>query len=106
LAEWFLSTRPTDFAEPPSTAGISGAAGPLALALGGVILLAHMYAELPTLPAALLAISAATAAGRLPSDWPANSFGRIGFRVAITLLLLVLAIAIAGTSMPDNPYAS
>jgi hypothetical protein len=74
--------------------GLSGAAGVLAVSLGGLTLLAVYYAKLQPANAALVLVSVVAAAGRLPdalSDRPASQ--QIVFRAALCLAPLGVALA-------------
>lgn len=86
-------------------AGPSPAAGPLAVALLGLILLGHSY-ELTTINAALLTISLAAAAGWLPESWPSRQIGRAAVRATLTIVPLAIAVAssIASGTATVNPY--
>jgi hypothetical protein len=105
LAQVGLNWRDADAATLANFDGLSGAAGPVALVLGGLLLLGHFYAELSSPNVALLAISLAAAAGRLPTHWPATPGGRIAFRIALCLVPLLVAIALAASATADDPYA-
>jgi hypothetical protein len=73
--------------------GLSGAAGVVAIGLGGFIILGVFYARLHAANAALLAFAIVAAAGRVPdffSDGPARRAV-----VRVTLCLIPLAIALA-----------
>jgi hypothetical protein len=106
LAQVALNWRAADTATFANYHGLSGAAGPVALILGGLLLLGHFYAELSSPNVALLAISLAAAAGRLPTNWPAAPGGRAVFRIALCLVPLLIAIALAASATANDPYAA
>jgi hypothetical protein len=85
--------------------GLSGAAGGLAVALGGLILVAHYYASLPALNAALLTAAVVAAGGRLPVGWPRGRVGPIALRTALCLVPLAIALALALAAATADPYA-
>lgn len=89
---------------PTTSDGPSGAAGPLAVALGGLILLGAIYAHLPALATVLLGVALFISAGRLPIGWPTGPIGRAVLRTALCLLPLVLAIVIVVAENAGNPY--
>jgi hypothetical protein len=82
--------------------GPSSAAGPLAVALGGLILIGQSY-ELTTTNAVLLAFSLAASSGYLP-EWPRQQIGRAAVRVFLTLVPLAIALALALSTATPNPY--
>jgi hypothetical protein len=79
--------------------GLSGAAGVLSMALGGLVLLAYFYAELAAASAALLLAALLAAGGRLPGAWPRGPMGQIAFRAALCVVPLALALVLAWTAM-------
>jgi hypothetical protein len=85
------------------SAGPSPAAGPLAVALVGLILLGHSY-DLTATNAALLTISLAAAAGALPESWPRQQIARFALRVGLTLVPLAVAAGSAIATATANPY--
>jgi hypothetical protein len=84
--------------------GLSGAAGAIAVALGGLILLGYFYAELTATSAALLVATLVAAGGRLPTAWPRSPLGQAAFRAVLCVVPLVLAIAIAHATIPQDSY--
>jgi len=62
--------------------GPSSAAGPLAVMLGGLILLGYSYSRLSPANAVFLAVSLSAAAGWLPTGWPRHSGWRTALRAA------------------------
>jgi hypothetical protein len=83
--------------------GPSPAAGPLAVALLGLILLGCSYDLSPT-NAALLLLSIAASAGWLPESWPTTPRWRGAARLALTLIPLTLAAASAILTSAADPY--
>jgi hypothetical protein len=83
----------------------SAAAGVLAIALGGLILLAYYYASLTALNAALLAVAVATAGGRLPTTWPRGPAAQATLRAALSIVPLAIAVVLALTAANADPYA-
>ncbi len=83
--------------------GPSHAAGPLAVMLGGLILLGYSYSSLAPTNAALLAISLA-AAGWLPTNWPRHSGWRAVLRTTLALVPLAIAVASAVATATADPY--
>ena len=87
--------------------GLRGAAGPVTMSLGSLILLSYFYAELAGSDAALLVVALVTAGGRLPAVGPAGG----GWRAAVRALLCIvpMALAVAGAyadtlSESASPY--
>jgi hypothetical protein len=79
--------------------GIPGAAGALTMSLGGLLIVAHFYAEFSTTNLALLTASLAAAGGRLPTVLATGSaWYRAMVRAA--LCLIPLAIVVANTFAP------
>jgi len=95
--------------------GPSHAAGPLAVVLGGLILLGYTY-DLSATNAALLAVSLATAGGWLPlhfplplGEGPGEGASRAGWgtgalRAALALVPLAIAVASAITTALADTY--
>ncbi|HEY4233554.1 MAG TPA: hypothetical protein VGM76_09010 [Lacipirellulaceae bacterium] len=79
--------------------GLSGAAGAIAMALGGLILLDYFYAELSGVSAALLVVALVAAGGRLPVAWPRGPTGQIACRAMLCVVPLAIALALAWTAM-------
>jgi len=84
--------------------GPSNAAGPLAVMLGGVILLGYSYGLTAT-NAVLLGTSVAAAAGWLPTGWPRHAIWQMAWRTALTLLPLAIAVASAVSNALADPYS-
>lgn len=91
--------------------GPSPAAGPLAIALVGLILLGYTY-DLTAVNAALLSFALAASAGFLPLPWGdgrgegalKRSWFSIAFRIALTLIPLALAAGLALAAAVADPY--
>ena len=84
--------------------GPDAAAGPILMAFGGVLVLAHFFAELKLLYAVLLVVAFAVA-----GSWffPGKSWSTL-LRCAICLVLVGLAVTLAGMDFAEaqnNPYA-
>jgi hypothetical protein len=77
-------------------AGPSEAAGPLAVMLGGLILIGHFYAQLSLANVALLSVSLATAAGWLPDGWLLSATWRAALRAVLAMVPVAIA---AGTAI-------
>jgi hypothetical protein len=84
--------------------GLSGAAGAIAMALGGLILLGYFYAELSAASAALLVVALVAAGGRLPTAWPRGSLGQAVFRATLCVVPLALAIAKTYSAIQQDSY--
>jgi hypothetical protein len=84
--------------------GPSPAAGPLAVALVGLILLGTSY-DLTATSATLLTLALATSAGWLPESWPRQQIARAALRITLTLFPLALAVGLAlRAAMANHPY--
>lgn len=83
--------------------GPSPAAGPLAVALVGLILLGYTY-DLTATNAALLTLALAASAGWLPQSWPRQQITRAALRTALALLPLALAAGLAVATALEDPY--
>lgn len=84
--------------------GLSGAAGAIAMTLGGLVLLGYFYAELSAASAALLIAALVAAGGRLPIAWPHGPIQQTLVRTALCLIPLAVAIAIAVSAIQNDPY--
>ena len=83
--------------------GLSGAAGPLAVMLGGLVMLGYFYAGLTATNAALLAFAVAAAAGWLPTARLPGPWGESVLRAAVCLVPLAVALASAlSTALADT----
>ena len=83
--------------------GPSGAAGPLAVMLGGLILVGYAN-HLAAVNAVLLIISLAAAAGWLPTGWLRDPGGRAALRTALALTPLALAVVSAVLGAMADQY--
>lgn len=72
--------------------GPDAAAGPILMAFGGTLVLAHFFAELKLLHAALLVLAFAVAGGWF---FP-GKMRSTPLRCVVCLILLVIAVALAG----------
>jgi hypothetical protein len=87
--------------------GLSGAAGAVAMALGGLILLGYFYAELTTGSAILLLAALVAAGGRLPTGWSLGPIGQTALRAGLCLVPLALALTLTWAAMQaehSGPY--
>lgn len=85
--------------------GLSGAAGAIAMALGGLILLGYFYAELTATNAALLLAALVASGGGLPTAWPRGQAWQAVFRAALCVLPLAAALALTWAAMPADQGA-
>ncbi len=92
LAAAIAGTALAEWIHPDSGSGLSGAAGVITLALGSLLLLGHFYSELPSLTAALLALSLIVAGGHLP---PFANRGPAWQQALIRTILCLMPLALA-----------
>jgi hypothetical protein len=88
----------------PTSDGLSGAAGPITMALGGLVLLCYFYSELSATCAVLLLVALVAAAGRLPTALPQRPLWRVVLRAALCVVPLAAALALAYSAIQPNPY--
>lgn len=81
----------------------SRAAGPVAVALLGLILLGNSY-DLTATNAALLSLALAASAGWLPESWPPQPIARAALRTALTFVPVALAVALAIGAASADPW--
>lgn len=95
LAAVLIKSRGTDTAEPAGIfSGIDGAAGVIAVGLGGLILLAHFFAELSAVNALLLLAALAATGGPLPlGSLRQPGWRQLSARTACCLVPLAVAIS-------------
>jgi hypothetical protein len=71
--------------------GLSGAAGVLSMALGGLLLVGYFYADLKLTVAILLGAALCVAGGNLPTSWPTGRLWQAAFRSGLCLAILTAA---------------
>jgi hypothetical protein len=111
LGEACFSTPAATGSASASTDGLSGAVGVLAVALGGLILLAYYYVLLPnhtlqlsSIITALSILGVVAAGGRLPTGWPRGPVPQTAVRAALCLVPLAIALALAFAAATTDPY--
>jgi hypothetical protein len=87
-----------------STDGLSGAAGAIAMALGGLLLLGYFYAELKATNVTLLLAALVAAGGRLPTVWPRGAVWRAVFRAVLCIVPLAVALGLTWAAIQADSY--
>jgi len=95
LAGVLNPASPTDVDATASPDGLGGAAGVVAMSLGGLILLGYFYAELSSADALFLCVALLAAGGWLPM--PAAAGSGWGGAVRAVFCIVPMALAVAGS---------